>query len=398
MGTTAPTAAEPGLPRPAPARLDAVDALRGVVMVLMALDHVRDFLGPRGNPEDLATASTALFLTRWVTHFCAPVFVFLAGTGAYLRGAHSAHRFGLAWFLLTRGLWLLVLELTLVYWAWSFSLDYRFTVGQVIWATGASMVALSALVFLPAWAMGLVGVVILATHNLFDGVRGEDLGPGGWIWDLLHNRRAFEPVPGHTFLVLYPLLPWVGVMAAGYGFGAVLRIPMPRRRTVLLALGAGMTLGFVALRAANGYGDPRPWSVQENPVRTVLSFLNCEKYPPSLLFVLMTLGPAILLMAVADWLPKGLKGFFTTFGRVPLFYYLLHFVVIHGLAVAYALARDGDAGWLFGGGLPIPPAGYGLSLPVLYLVWAGVVLALWPVCWWYAGVKRKHPGGALSYL
>jgi uncharacterized membrane protein len=379
------------------ARLDSVDLVRGAVMVLMALDHVRDYLGPQVNPEDLGSAPPALFLTRWVTHFCAPTFVFLAGVGAYLRGARGTSRPELAWFLLTRGLWLVALEFTLVYWAWSFSLDYRFTVAEVIWAIGVSMVALSGLVFLPAWAVGLVGVAILVGHNLLDGVRGADLGPAGWLWDLLHTRRGFEPLPGYTFFVAYPLLPWFGVLAAGYGFGALLGGDPARRRARLLGLGLGMTLAFVALRALNGYGDPRHWSVQGDGLRTLMAFLNCEKYPPSLLFVLMTLGPAVLALALADRVPGPLAGPLVTFGRVPLFYFLLHFLLIHSLAVGLALARYGRADWLFGN-LPGGPPDYAYGLPGVYLLWVCCVALLYPACRWFAGVKRRHPGGLLSYL
>lgn len=384
--------------RPASARLEGVDVLRGVVMVLMALDHVRAFLGEPVDPENVTATPPALFLTRWVTHFCAPVFVFLAGTGAYLRGTRATTRRALAWYLLTRGLWLVVLELTLVHWAWSFSFDYRFAVCQVIWAIGFSMVALSGLVFFPAWAVGLLGMTILVGHNLFDGVRGTDLGPVGWLWDVLHTRRGFEPLPGRHFFVVYPLLPWFGVLAAGYGFGALLGGLEFRRRIGLLVLGAVMTLTFVVLRLVNGYGDSHPWSVQSDGLRTVLSFLNCQKYPPSLQFVLMILGPAIMFLAFADRLPRWAARPLATFGRVPLFYYLLHFVLIHTLAVVLALVQFGRADWLFGGQPPEAPAGSEYSLPWIYLIWAGVVIVLWPACRWFAGVKRRHPDGWLSYL
>jgi uncharacterized membrane protein len=386
--------AERDRPPTAGGRLDAVDVLRGLVMVVMTLDHVRDFLGPPGNPEDLTRASTALFLTRWVTHFCAPVFTFLAGTGAYLRGTRTPSRAALAGFLLTRGLWLVLLEFTVLYWTWSFSFDYRFTVGTVLWSIGGSMVLLSALVFLPAPAVGLLGVAIIAGHNLFDGVRGDDLGRWGWLWDVLHNRQAFEPFPGYRFFVAYPLLPWFGVAAAGYGFGTLLNDFPSRGRPRMLAIGTVLTLAFLALRAANAYGDPRPWSDQGDLVRTVLSFLNCNKYPPSLLFTLMTLGPAIAFLGVADLLPGWAVRFLTAFGRVPLFYFLLHLFVAHALAVALIQAH-GLLNRLVGS-TPLEENGYGL--PAVYLAWVGVVLALWPVCRWYAGVKRRHPGGVLSYL
>jgi uncharacterized membrane protein len=404
MTLTAAETAAPGLPteqgRPvaAPARLDSVDLLRGAVMVLMALDHLREYLGPRGDPEDLATATPALFLTRWVTHFCAPAFVFLAGAGAYLRGARLSRRTDLARFLLTRGLLLVVLEFTLVHWVGTFSFDYRSVVAQVIWAIGASMVLLSGLVFLPARAVGLVGVAILAGHNLFDGVRGADLGPAGWLWDVLHTRRPFKPLPGHGVFLAYPLLPWFGVMAAGYGFGPLLGGEPARRRARLLALGTGLTLAFVLLRAVNGYGDNRPWSAEGGGLLTALSFLNCQKYPPSLLFVLMTLGPCVIALALADWLPGAVARPLTVFGRVPLFYYVLHIALIEAVAVGLALATYGRADFLIGSVPGPPPEGYGYGLPVLYLLWAGCVAALYPACLWFAGVKRRHPREWLSYF
>jgi uncharacterized membrane protein len=385
-------------PLPPGARLDAVDLVRGVVMVLMALDHVRGFLGPQVDPENPATTPPGLFLTRWVTHFCAPAFVFLAGTGAFLRGTRGTGRGALAWFLLTRGLWLIVLEFTLVLWSLTFSFNYSFMVGQVILAIGASMVLLSGLVLLPASVVGLLGVTILVTHNLFDGVQGSDLGPAGWVWDLLHTRRLFEPLPGLQFFLLYPLLPWFGVLTAGYGFGVLLTGEPARRRVRLLMLGSAMTLAFVVLRCINSYGDPRPWSLQADGLRTVLAFMNCQKYPPSLQFLLMTLGPAILLLAVADWVPRAVAAPLVIFGRVPLFFYLLHFALIHAVAVGLAWLTYGQADWLIGGIPRGGPADYGYSLPVLYLMWVGCVVLLWPACRWFAGVKRRHPGGLLSYL
>lgn len=363
-------------------RVDSVDVVRGTVMVVMALDHVRAFLGAQVNPEDVTTASTALFLTRWITHFCAPTFVFLAGVGAYLRG-RTVRRSQLAWFLFTRGLWLLVLEFTLVNWGLTFSFAYRFVVGQVIWAIGAAMVLLSVLVYLPAWVVGLIGIAIIAGHNLFDGVRGAELGSWGWLWDILHTRGGFELLPGRRFYVAYPILPWFGVLAAGYGAGLILDLPAARQRRTLLILGSGLTCAFLVLRFLHAYGDPRPWSSQPDDIRTVLSFLNCQKYPPSLQFLLMTLGPALIFLASADQVPSALQRFLTTFGRVPLFFYLLHFYLIHALALLLGQPR---------------PDNQGYSLPTIYLVWIGVVLALWPLCRWYGTVKRKHPGGFLSYL
>jgi uncharacterized membrane protein len=405
--TPASTPAGVGGALPISPRLEAVDLLRGVVMVLMALDHVRDFLSDaRFNPLDLTRASPALFLTRWVTHFCAPVFVFLTGTGAFLSGTRGKTRRQLAWLLLTRGLWLVALEFTLVHLGWFFNFEYRRLLGQVIWAIGCSMVALAGLIFLPTWAVTALGVALIAGHNLLGGVRADSLGSAGWLWVALVSGSIFggplQPWPGVSFFVAYPVLPWLGVMAAGYGFGRLWLLERGRRRPWLFGIGAGLTLLFVVLRAANRYGDPFPWSWQSSGWLTLLAFLKCWKYPPSLLFVLMTLGPAILLLALCDR-PLGRMGrVFLTFGRVPLFYYLLHLPLIHLVALGFARARYGDVGFMFQNvafaGPNQLPAGYGYGLPVVYAVWLGVVLALHPVCAWFAEVKRRRRAVWLSYL
>jgi uncharacterized membrane protein len=388
-------------------RLEAVDLLRGVVMVLMALDHTRDFLSAaRFSPLDLSRTDPALFLTRWVTHFCAPVFVFLAGTGAFLSGARGKTRAQLAWFLLTRGLWLVVLEFTLVRLGWYFTLEYSRLNGQVIWVIGCSMVALAGLVFLPAWAVGALGVVLIACHNLFDGVRADSLGPFRWLWVALRSGYfsggSLEPWPGVYLFVSYPVLPWLGVMAAGYGLGQVWLLDRGPRRRWLLGQGAGLTLLFVALRAVNRYGDPSPWSEQPSGLFTFFSFINCSKYPPSLLFLLMTLGPALFALGLLDRPPGPLGRVFVTFGRVPLFFYLLHLPLIHLVALGLARLRYEDVAFMFGnvafaGPAQLPP-GYGYGLLAVYLIWLGVVGLLYPVCRWFSGVKARRRSPWLSYL
>jgi uncharacterized membrane protein len=373
----------------------------------MALDHVRDFLSnARFNPLDLSRASAALFLTRWVTHFCAPVFVFLAGTGAFLHATRGKTRRQLAWFLLSRGLWLVALEFTLIHLGWFFNFEYRLLLGQVIWAIGCAMVALAGLVFLPAWAVTALGVALIAGHNLFDGVRADSLGSARWLWVVLCSGSFFggplQPWPGVYFFVAYPLLPWLGVLAAGYGFGRLWLLDRGPRRRRLLGLGAGLTLLFLALRAVNRYGDPFPWSSQPGGLLTLLSFLNCWKYPPSLSFVLMTLGPAILLLGLCDRPLGRVGGVLVTFGRVPLFYYLLHLPLIHLVALGLACLRYEDVSFMFHNvafaGPAQLPAGYGYGLPVVYGAWLGVVLGLYPVCRWFAEVKRRRGAGWLSYL
>jgi uncharacterized membrane protein len=392
------------------ARLASVDFLRGSVMILMALDHTRDFFHYCGfyspcDPTDLSRTYTALFVTRWVTHFCAPVFVFLAGAGAFLSGSRGKSKSDLSIFLLTRGLFLILLELTVVRVSWWFNFDFRFEGGQVIWALGWSMILLAGLIFLSARTVTVFAVAMIAVHNLFDGLRAQDLGALDWVWKILHEFSLIQPTPRTAFAVAYPLIPWMGVMAAGYGFGRLLLLERGTRRKTLLILGAGLVLLFVIIRATNLYGDPRPWSSQKSTLFTVFSFLNTEKYPPSLLFLLMTLGPAIAALSMPDRELGRLTRPVIVFGRVPLFFYLLHLPLIHGLAVLIARLRYGQAEWLFSNPPWLPgvtpvriPEAYGFGLPVVYLIWFGIVLALYPVCAWYAGVKKRRRDAWLSYV
>jgi uncharacterized membrane protein len=397
---SSPRVAERTLPGAAkvPPRLDSIDLLRGLVMVLMVLDHTRDFFAAGGfNPRDIH--DPALFLTRWITHFCAPVFVFLAGMSAFLLGARGGSPGQLSRFLLVRGLWLVLLEVTLVRFGWTFSLFPSFLVLQVIWAIGVSMVVLAGLVHLPRWAIGAVGIGMIAGHNLLDPIQAEQLGGAGWLWHVLHQPGLLRPTPDMAVFALYPLIPWVGVMAAGYALGPVMRLAPAHRKRWLLGLGAAVTLGFVLLRASNLYGDPAPWAAQDGIVATALSFVNNEKYPPSLLYLAMTLGPALLALAGLEAAKGRLAGLLVTFGRVPLFFYLAHLLLLHAAAVAFAAAVHGDAAWLLGGGaLGAKPDGYGLGLPGVYLVWLLAVAALYPPCRWYAGVKRRRGNAWLSYV
>lgn len=396
------TAALDPVPAPAAAapsrRLESIDLVRGLAMVLMALDHVRDHLhrGVLHDPTDLSSTTPALFVTRWITHFCAPVFVFLAGTGSFLWAARGRSPGETSRYLLTRGLWLVALELTVINWEWQMGIRFDALLGQVIWALGWSMVVLALLVRLPLAASALFGVVMIAGHDLLDGVRPETLGPLATLWRVLHVPGPVTWASGRTLMVMYPLVPWLGVMAAGYAFGALYRRPADERRGAILALGMLLTAAFVALRAINGYGDPAPWSPQRDPLFTALSFLNCQKYPPSLLFLLMTLGPALLLLAALERGVPRLSRPLIVFGRVPLFYYLVHLAVIDALTVALAVARYGSrTRELFATG---PPAGYGYGLPVVYLAWIALVAALYPLCRWYAGVKARGRSRWLGYL
>ena len=381
-------------------RLDSVDLLRGIVMVVMALDHVRDFFTDvRFQPLDLSQTTLALGLTRWVTHFCAPVFVFLAGTGAFLSLTRGKTRRELSLFLLTRGVWLVVLELTVVRFGWFLNFDYSFAIGQVIWAIGCSMIVLSGLIYAPPLLITLFGVAMILLHNLADGIDPGTLGIFGWPWQILHTGGPIQYFPGHVFAAVYPLVPWIGVMAAGYGFGRILQLDERARRRTLMRLGLGLSLAFIVLRLTNFYGNPHPWAAQKSAALTVLSFINCEKYPPSLLYLLMTLGPAIALLPVLErWKGFG-SNFFLTFGRVPLFYYVLHIPLVHAIAVVAGFLTGYNPGFMFANVPPWEwPAGYGFSLPVVYAVWISVVLLLYPVCRMYAEFKRKHKSVWLSYL
>jgi uncharacterized membrane protein len=381
-------------------RLDSVDFLRGLVIVIMALDHARDFFtNVRFDATDLTQTTAPLFFTRWVTHFCAPVFVFLAGTSAYLYQARRKSLREVSWFLLTRGLWLVVLEWTVVRWAWMFNLNYttELLFVQVIWVIGVSMIVLAGLVHLPLGAVAAVGIAMIAGHNLLDGVTPESLGRWAPLWILLHVQAPIPLRGDQIFFVIYPLVPWIGVMAAGYAFGRLLQRPAEERRRLLIRLGAGLTAAFLVIRAINVYGDPAPWAVQESVGRMVLSFLNTTKYPPSLLFLLMTLGPAIALLPFFERLHGPLARMVTVYGRVPLFFYVLHLFLIHALALLVGTLAGFEPGsflrvWMF------LPETWGYGLPTVYLVWAGVVLALYPLCRWFAGVKARRREAWLSYL
>lgn len=384
-------------------RLESVDLLRGIVMVLMALDHTRDFFHQaigKFDPLDLTQTNTALFLTRWITHFCAPVFVFLAGTGAFLSFARGKSRSELSWFLLTRGLWLVVLEVTWVKClGWSFNFDYHQVWFLVIWAIGWSMVVLAALIHLPKWAVATVGLVMIFGHNALDGVKPEAWGAWAGWWRVLHAGGPFEIAPGYTFGAGYPLIPWIGVMAVGYSFGTVLLRPPAERQRWMLRAGLVLTAMFILIRFSNLYGDPKEWTTQKNGWFTALSFLDCHKYPPSLCYLLMTLGPALVVLSLLDrGTPNWLRPMLV-FGRVPLFYYLLHLPLIHGLAIGVNFLRFGRADWLYGNTAGIkPPEDAGFGLPGVYLAWIVVTVMLYPACRWFADLKRRRRDAWLSYF
>lgn len=364
-------------------RIPSVDIVRGAVMVLMAVDHVRVYAGvPAGGPDP------AVFFTRWVTHFCAPVFVFLAGTAAYLYGQKLQSRAALAKFLAVRGLWLVLLELTVLRFAWTFNFDYAsFTFAGVIWVIGWSMVVLAGLVFLPTAVIAALAAMVIAGHNAFAPLVGES---PSWFVRVVYAGWSF-PVDGLNVVVLYTLIPWVAVMAAGYAYG-----PVIGRRTISLSIGLAAILSFVVLRATAVYGDPRPWE------SGALLFLNPAKYPASLLFLLMTLGPMFVVLPLLENARGRLARWLEVFGRVPFFYYVLHIPLIHLVAVLISLVRTPQhTGWLFANHPMLPPdvpPGYRWSLALLDLVTALAVIALYFPCRWYARVKSERPRAWMKYV
>jgi uncharacterized membrane protein len=389
-------------------RLDAIDILRGIVMVVMMIDHTRDFVNAQGflfDPTDVTQTTVPLFFTRWITHFCAPLFVLLSGASIYLQKMRGKTHLSL--FLLKRGLWLVLLELTLLKVVIWFTLGGTFLwLIQVIWVIGIGMILMAALVRLPTWISGAVGVAMIALHNLTDGIRVAQTAPAlsQKLWIVLHQGG---PLPlwtdGPTVLVLYALIPWVGVMAAGYAFGAVYSLEWPQRRKLLVQIGAACVLAFIALRYINLYGDPAKWSFQpRGSAMTVVSFFNVTKYPPSLIFLCMTLGPGILALAAFEgWQRESrVKDFFRTYGRVPLFYYILQWLWAHTAAIVLGLLAGKSIAYLFRG-LPdmyaTAPKDAGFSLPVTMLAWLVGVFALYPLCKWYAGVKARRKDWWISY-
>jgi uncharacterized membrane protein len=391
-------------------RLVSVDVLRGLVIVIMALDHTRDFMSYlRFPPDDMAHTYGALFFTRFITHFCAPVFSFLAGTGAFLATRRGKSLQQVSWFFFTRGLWLVILELTVVDFAWGF-VPWAF--GGVIWILGWSMVAMALIVRLPIRWIAVLGVGMIATHNLLDRIDPASLGRFSWLWMILHTP-GYIPVTAHfSFLTGYVLIPWVGVMAAGFAFG-ILLLRLDRRKWIL-TLGISATALFFVLRGLNVYGNgiaglpfgfPRsagPWSFQPTLSLTVISFFNTLKYPPSLDYLLMTLGPSLVLLGLLDKAKaeRGLSRVFLVYGRVPLFFYVLHLYLIHVMAILVALASHQPV-W-YGpvvAGVSPKPLGYGHGLPFIYAMWILAVAILYLPCLWFTELKRRHRDWAwLSYL
>ena len=388
-------------------RIESIDLLRGIVIVIMALDHVRDYFHADYfyyDPTDMTKTNTAVFFTRWISHFCAPVFVFLAGTSALLVGERKTKN-DLAVFLLKRGLWLLLLETVVINFAWSFNPAYPMFRLQVIGTMGICMMILSALIYLPSKAILVIGLLILFGHNLLDSIEVTGNSFKDLLWGVLHQRKRFS-IGGKFIGTGYPIISWLGIMALGYCFGALYKKGMEEtiRKKYLLIIGIIAIGLFLFVRATNFYGDMAPWATQKSFILTICSFLNVTKYPPSLLYTLMTLGPALIVLALLEKPLNWLGKIIIPIGRVSLFFYILHLFLIHGLAVV-AVVLSGrpwtdmtsitninskDSPWL---------QGYGFSLAGVYAVWIVVVLLLYPLCKWYDRYKTSHKEKWwLSYL
>ena len=387
-------------------RIQSVDFLRGLVMIIMALDHVRDYFHAGAflyDPLDLEKTSPALFFTRWITHFCAPVFMFLAGTSAFLNGQKKTKK-ELSLFLLKRGLWLVFIELVITNFGWDFAITFPSILFIVIWALGISMIALAVLIYLPRQLILATGLLLVFGHNLLDNVHVQNSQGAAFGWSLLHEPGFFNWA-GRNVFVGYPVLPWIGVMALGYCLGSLYSPAWDavKRKKILLTIGFSAIALFILLRFFNIYGDAAHWSRQSSPLYSFLSFIKTSKYPPSLLYILMTLGPAILILAVTEKINNPLSRIVSVYGRVPLFYYLLHIYLIHLLAMlASEFFTNVDwSNWILQQPLWFNDSlkGYGFSLGIVYLVWLAVVISLYPLCKWYDRYKANNKDKWwLSYL
>ncbi|MCA0153558.1 DUF1624 domain-containing protein [Winogradskyella vincentii] len=388
-------------------RINSIDLLRGLVMVLMALDHVRDYFHINaftGNyPENMESTNIVLFGTRFVTHFCAPVFVFLAGTSAFLYGQNKS-KIHLSKFLITRGIWLILVEILINNFLWWFDISFGFTNLQVIWAIGICMIVLGLLIHLPKKIILSIGLLIVFGHNLLDGIVKEGSSIDSIIWYFLHQMNGFSYTEGKFLWFSYPVLPWIGVMSLGYCFGLLYKknITLAYRQKWLLIMGFTSIILFFVLRGLNVYGDLVPWSYQESTEKSIISFFNATKYPPSLVYLLMTLGPAFLFLYAIENVKNKIADYLIVFGRVPFFYYILHIFVIH-LGAIIGLVITGkdwklmilDNETMNSGALH----GYGYSLLTVYIIWITIVLILYPICYKYMRYKLINKDKWwLSYL
>jgi uncharacterized membrane protein len=387
-------------------RIESIDILRGIVMVIMALDHVRDYFHPSGDPLDMTTTTPLLFFTRWITHFCAPVFVFLSGTSIYLQSLRKTKKV-LQTFLIKRGLWLIFIEIAVISFAWTFNPNYNLIILQVIWAIGISMVLLGLLVRLPFNVILITGLIIVFGHNLLDIPESTPGFHAGFWWNLLHNGffTAYPISQSHVLLIIYPFVPWVGLMMLGYCTGVFFsqKFSIQKRRKILNGIGIFLIILFIAVRFTNEYGNPEPWSIQKNSLFTLMSFINVHKYPPSLLFMCITIGPAFLLLSFFEKIKNGFTSAIKIYGRVPFFYYVIHLYAIHIVSAIFVFAKGHtfSEATSINGDLPFYflAAKDGYSLLIVYIVWISIVIALFPLCKWYNNYKTNHKEKWwLSYL
>ena len=387
-------------------RITSIDFLRGTIMIIMALDHVRDYLFFGSfyfDPLDLTKTTGAIFFTRWITHFCAPIFLLLTGTSAYLVGQRKSKK-ELSAFLVKRGIWLVILELVVANLGWNFNITFPMIFLITLWTLGIGMIFLAGLIHLPLKWILAISIILIAGHNMLDGfhVQGNTLPAFGW--SLLHDQRFFT-WHHEMFLVGYPLIPFIAITPLGYCLGQLYgsTYDAEKRKKMLLIIGASAVALFIVLRLSSVYGDPVKWSVQKNGFFTFLSFLNVNKYPPSLLYVLMTVGAACLFLAFTEKLQNGVVKVVSVYGRVPMFYYLIHIYIIHLIALTASALTTGQDWHIWFLKQPIwftsSLRGYGFSLPVAYLVWIAIVIGLYPLCKRYDAYKQGHKDKWwLSYL
>lgn len=377
-------------------RIDSIDILRGLVMVIMALDHTRDYFN-NASPMDFATTTPLLFFTRWITHYCAPIFVFLSGTSIYLQSLRKTRRV-LQWFLITRGLWLIFIEVVVITFGWTFNPHYTFVILQVIWAIGISMVILGLMIRLPFNVIFITGLIIVSGHNLLDIPESAASFKAGFWWDLVHHGFfALYPLSqNNTLLILYPFLPWTGLMMIGYCTGKFFseKYSVIQRRKILNRIGISLIIVFVLIRFINAYGNPEPWVIQKNWLFTILSFINVHKYPPSLLYMCMTIGPAFLLLSLFEKIQNGFTGAMRIYGRVAFFYYVVHIYLIHLISLIFFMAKGHtmQEATDISKGIPFYflAANDGYSLFIVYVIWISVVIALFPLCKWYNNYKTNN--------
>jgi uncharacterized membrane protein len=387
-------------------RITSIDLLRGLIMIIMALDHTRDYFHKDAflfDPLDLEKTSVLLFFTRWITHFCAPIFVLLAGTSAFLSGQKKTKK-ELSIFLVKRGCWLIFLELTVVNFSWFFNIHFSFILLAVIWALGVSMICLAALIHLPRKWLLVVSLLLICAHNLLDGVHHYQNDATGFIWGLLHDSKIYTTPYGNIFEG-YPVIPWIGVMALGYYMGAFFAkdFDVQKRKKILITLGCLSWIAFILLRTINIYGNIKPWANQPSMAFSILSFINVSKYPPSLDYLLVTEGFAFIFLGLTENISNRITKIISVYGRVPMFYYILHIYMIHLVAMAAAVftgfpwtAMTGFTSWISNS----PQlTGYGFSLGVVYVIWISIVIILYPLCKKYDRYKSSHRDKWwLSYL